>query len=298
VAALLAVSSVVIGAASAVPDRWLYSVTREVGILNFAWAAGSFRRVNKVRVGFFSFTEITDPSEHRAYNEWHMLDHMPEQFPLDGVAYGQRWVAAPACAAARAVNESPFDAVHYVTLYLMTEPVDRTLREFFELGGDLRARGRFHQHRRSHLSGPFRFLDAGAAPRVLVSPEAVPYRPHRGIYIVVEETRDRAGLDPYAAWLHAEHHPSLLAVPGVAGLWTFATSARYREGPWDPGDRRVTVCWLDDDPLAVAARIDAVEEARREFDAVSHVTLAGPFETIVAGEWDWFASIQHADPRP
>ena len=50
----------------------------------------------KVVAGFFSFTEITDPAEHRAYNEWHQLDHMPEQLPLDGIAYGQRWVSTPA----------------------------------------------------------------------------------------------------------------------------------------------------------------------------------------------------------
>lgn len=246
--------------------------------------------MNKVKVGFFSFTEITDPTEHRAYNEWHMLDHMPEQYPLDGVAYGQRWVSTPACAAARASNEAPFDAVHYVTLYLMTEPVDRTLREFYELGGDLRARGRFHRHRRSHLSGPFRSIGAAAAPRVLISAEAVPYRPNRGVYVVVEETADRAAIDPYVAWLHAEHEPALLAVPGVAGLWTFATSAQYRSHPWDTGDRRITVCWLDDDPLAVAAELDAVDADRRRFDAASHVALAGPFETIAVGEWDWFDS--------
>ena len=51
----------------------------------------------KVRIGFFSFTEITDPAEHRSYNEWHQLDHMPEQFPLPGVVFGQRWVSTPAC---------------------------------------------------------------------------------------------------------------------------------------------------------------------------------------------------------
>ena len=56
--------------------------------------------MNKVEVGFFSFTEITDPSEHRAYNEWHQLDHMPEQLPLRGVAYGARWVSTPACTGA------------------------------------------------------------------------------------------------------------------------------------------------------------------------------------------------------
>jgi len=45
---------------------------------------------NKIRLGFFSFTEITDPNEHHSYNEWHQLDHMPEQFPLSGIVYGQR----------------------------------------------------------------------------------------------------------------------------------------------------------------------------------------------------------------
>ena len=45
------------------------------------------------------FTEITPGGDHRAYNEWHQLDHMPEQFPIPGVAHGQRWVCSPACAA-------------------------------------------------------------------------------------------------------------------------------------------------------------------------------------------------------
>ena len=61
----------------------------------------------KVRLGFFSFTEITDPSEHRSYNEWHQLDHMPEQYPLPGVVFGQRWVSTPACRRARAYDDIP-----------------------------------------------------------------------------------------------------------------------------------------------------------------------------------------------
>jgi len=122
--------------------------------------------MNKVQVGFFSFTEITDPTQHRAYNAWHLLDHLPEQHPLDGVAFGQRWVSSPACRAARAVSGPLLDPIHYVTLYLMTEPVDRTLREFLALGADLRALGRFHRHRRAHLSGPFRLLEAAAAREI------------------------------------------------------------------------------------------------------------------------------------
>jgi len=34
-------------------------------------------------LGFFSFTEVTDPSAHEAYNAWHQLDHLPEQFTIE-----------------------------------------------------------------------------------------------------------------------------------------------------------------------------------------------------------------------
>jgi hypothetical protein len=247
--------------------------------------------MNKVKVGFFSFTEITDPAEHRAYNEWHQLDHMPEQYPLPGVAFGQRWVRSPACRDASAVASAPFDGVHYMTLYLMTEPVDATLREFFDLGGRLRALGRFHRYRRSHFSGPLCVLEGAAAPRVLVSADAVPYRPNRGVYVVVEEPVDRARLDEHTRWLHETHHPSLLAVEGVAGLWTFTTSNQFRDHPWDTGDRRVTVVWLDGDPVAVAAALDLADAPRRERDDATRVLFAGPLQTVVPWQWDWFDEI-------
>lgn len=244
--------------------------------------------MNKVKVGFFSFTEITDPNEHQAYNEWHQLDHMPEQFPLDGIAYGQRWVSTPACRDARVVSEVPFDDVHYVTLYLMTEPVDRTLHEFFDLGRRLRALGRFHRHRRSHFAGPLIHLEGAAALRVLVSAESVPYRPNRGVYVIVDDTCDRSLLDEHTRWLHAEHHPRLLEVPGVAGLWTFSTSPTFANHPWETGDRRITVVWLDDDPCTVAPALDEADAPRRARRDVVRTVFAGPFETITPWQWDWF----------
>ena len=49
------------------------------------------------------------------------------------------------------------------------------------------------------------------------------------------------------------------------------------------------MCWLDDEPLAVAARVAPLEAERRDrFDATSHVTFSGPLETITPWEWDWF----------
>jgi hypothetical protein len=212
---------------------------------------------NKVKVGFFSFTEITDPAEHRAYNEWHQLDHMPEQFPLRGIAYGQRWVSTPACRAARNASGPRLDAIHYLTLYLMTEPVDETLREFRQLGRDLYEAGRFHLHRHAHLSGPFALVDTAVAPRVLISAEAVPYRPHRGVYAVVQ---DASGIAPDL--------DVMCATAGVAGAWSFADGAQH-----------ITIAWLDAEPLQVAAAL-APPRGGEE--------LAGPFETITPWQWDWF----------
>ena len=51
-------------------------------------------------LGFFSFTEVTDPSAHEAYNAWHQLDHLPEQFTIEGINFGCRWVRSPRCRAA------------------------------------------------------------------------------------------------------------------------------------------------------------------------------------------------------
>jgi hypothetical protein len=210
----------------------------------------------KVQVGFFSFTEITDPTEHHSYNEWHMLDHMPEQYPLAGIVYGQRWVSTPACRAARTASDDALDSIHYMTLYLMSDPVEETIAEFMQLGKELRAKDRFHLHRRARLSGPFRLEASAVAERVLISAEAVPYRPNKGIHVVVQ-TVDRPG----------PHLGEWCATPGVAGAWTFADDTH-----------RITVAWLDEEPLTVAP--PPMHDAS--------VVFAGPLETITPWQWTWF----------
>ena len=142
-----------------------------------------------------------------------------------------------------------------------------------ELGRELHEVDRFHQHRRAHLSGPFLVDGAAAAPRVLVSAEAVPYRPNRGVYVVVAES-DEPGVDPPGLDIGAA-----LEVPGVAGVWTFRPRDDFA-ARWKTGRRTITVCWLDDEPLAVAPGLDARLSGALAF--------AGPFETVVPWQWDWF----------
>jgi hypothetical protein len=249
----------------------------------------------KVQIGFFSFTEVTDPAEHRSYNGWHQLDHMPEQYPLPGVVFGQRWVSTPACRLAREYDDPSLAPIHYMTLYLMGEPLDETLREFRALGERLRAEGRFHEHRRSRLSGPLSVIDMRAAPRVLVSAQSVPYRPNRGIYVVVRDGTssphggpapsgpDQSDVDEQDGRLAG----ALVEEEGVAGVWTFATDRRFDDRGWHPGDRTVTVSYLDVDPLTVASRLG--ELVRGSAGATNRaVVFAGPLETITPWSWDWF----------
>jgi len=243
--------------------------------------------VSRVKVGFFSFVEVTDPAEHEAYNRWHQLDHLPEQYQIDGIAHGERWVRTPACRAAELVRPGIGDPLHYVTLYLVGEPVGPTLGQFAELGRRLAGLGRFHQHRRSHLFGAFQLLEAHVAPRVLVSAEAVPWRPGTGIYVIVEEPTDEARLAGWVRTLHQDHLPRLMAVPGVVGAWSFAASPLYTNPGWVMGAERITVCWLDDDPLRVAAAL-APLLAQRWAGAPVRPLLAGPWEPVVAGRWSWF----------
>jgi hypothetical protein len=93
--------------------------------------------------------------------------------------------------------------------------------------------------------------------------------------------------DGHAQWLHREWTPAALEVGGVAGVWSFATSPRLNRLEWDPGNRRVTVCYLDDDPLVVTRELGPVVEQRWR-DGLVRPQYAAPLETITPWQWDWF----------
>ena len=208
-------------------------------------------------LGFFSFTEITDPTLHGAYNQWHQFDHLPEQFTVDGIVFGQRWVASPRCQQARVAVSSRLEPCHYMTLYLLRDAT--VLPPFFALATRLHDEGRWFTARASHLTGDFGRTGCWAAPRVLVSPGAVPYRPAAGVYVVVGPALDGA---------------ALVARDGVAGAWQFADAA---------GESHITVAFLDTDLLATAAHLGPWCQ-----DLGAPLEWAGPLETIDPNRWDWF----------
>jgi hypothetical protein len=243
--------------------------------------------VNRVKVGFFSLTRPSPTGDDRPYLAWHQLDHMPEQYRLPGMVLGQRWTSTPACRQARAAEVEGWSSVEHVVCYLMSDPVDPTVDDFLSLGQELADAGRYPHVMPSLYRGALRLVETVAAPRVLVSAEVVPFRPHRGVYLVVEEldaaSGSAAAKEPLGP-LPADVMVALTGVPGVAGAWVFATSPDLRRTMFSEGRLRITVCYLDDEPVAVADRLaDTVGRLRGA--ASARLLLAAPFESIV--RWDW-----------
>ena len=248
--------------------------------------------MNRVKVGFFSMSGGSASGDDRPYLRWHALDHMPEQYQIAGLLRGDRWATTRACDAARAAQSEELAPIKYVVQYLMTDPVQQTLDDFLQLGRRLAEQGRFPERVSSHLLGAFHLLEMHASPRVLVSPDVVPFRPNRGVSVIVE--RPTGDVDGWVRDVHAAHMAGLLATPGVAGVWSFATSSLWRNPAWTPGEHRVTVCYLDADPATVGEALRP-RLAERWDGAPVEAVLAAPFESIVRWDWERFGPSAELD---
>ncbi|MET9221427.1 MULTISPECIES: hypothetical protein [unclassified Streptomyces] len=249
---------------------------------------------------FLTFTHLNDATRHAEYNAWHQLDHLPENALLPGVAWGDRWVRTPRCAAAGHVGDDAYAPVQYAVAYGFRAPLESALREWTDLNQRALWWGRRPElpwtERRP--VGFFHPVKEYAAPRVLVAAAALPHRPHRGVHLTLSRTAapaEPAGAARFAA-LDRELIPEVLAVPGVAGAATyrFAEGAGGFGSPAGSADDGLTVrvLYLDGDVLETSAR---VEDARPDWigrdsapgDA-EHVLLSTPMLSIRPWEWDWF----------
>ncbi len=245
--------------------------------------------MNRVKVGFFSLSRRSRDGDDRSYLAWHQLDHMPEQYQLPGLVLGQRWVSTPACRAGRVAENGQWSEVEHVVCYLMGEPVDQTIDAFYALGQSLATAGRFPRSLPSHYRGGLGLVETRAATRARISPEVVPFRPHRGIYLIVEahpegRTEDTPGRNPTPSH---DMLGELVAVPGVAGAWRYASSATSRHPRFSEGDVEMTVCYLDDDPATMGSRLGPVV-SRAAAARSTRLELAAPFESMMAWDLDHF----------
>lgn len=237
----------------------------------------------RVKAAFFSFTPPAAPDDDGSYLRWHLLDHMPEQYQLPGIQLALRYIADGEYLTSRIASSGHLEEVGNVVNYLVGDPVQQTHDDFMQLGRRLAELGRFPEVRPSLQLRMPALLRWSGAPQALVSAEVVPFRPHRGVVVIVEEPlSDDVGA--WLQWLHTEHYPALLSTPGTAGAWMYGSTSTWNLHPVTQGDPQyTTVVYLDDDPLEVTKALTPVLEERWRTGAVRPL-FAGPLRTMI--QWE------------
>jgi hypothetical protein len=218
---------------------------------------------------FVSMATRHPDGEDADYLRWHTLDHRPEQHRLASVRASLRLVSTPACRSARAASEDRFDPIDHVMTYFFTDPTG--LKEFLELGRALGDAGRVRALLPPVERGVYEVQSKASAPGVKVGADVLPWWPVRGVFLLVER-----GTAPMAG---------LLDVEGVAGVWSAsAMDVDSRLANAQPG-QSITYCFLDDDPVDTATRLQPAL-AGRWHDSQVQPLLAAPFYPVVPHEWD------------
>jgi hypothetical protein len=203
------------------------------------------------------------------YLRWHTLDHRPEQHRLSGVRASLRLVSTPACRAARAVKHERFDTVDHVMTYFFSDTAG--FEGFLTLSTALGDAGRKLALLPHIERGVYDVRTRTAAPRVKIGADVLPWWPIKGAYLLLESRSEPAG--------------ELAEVDGVAGVWsTTAVDVGPRLASARPG-QQLTYCFLDDDPVETAHRLQPVLEKRWRATGVEPL-FAAPFHPVVPYEWD------------
>lgn len=239
---------------------------------------------------YFSFLQLNDRAAHPAYNEWHQLEHIPENKLLPGVLWGERFVRSPACAAVSRGTDSGLALTDYVTLYLFRQPVEPAMADFLDLGSYALQTGSRPEvgWAGNHEGGFFVSVRGYVSPGIRVAVDALPLRPSAGIYIAVRDIDPSPDINDVFEHIDRRVIPDAVTRPGVAGAWTFVDVDSYVPFPSEGTTRRITVYFLDEDPLECMAELETVEsDLDRQFPQ-SRLAFTSPLLSIVPREWTWF----------
>lgn len=219
-----------------------------------------------------------DPQGRDAdYLRWHTFDHRPEQYRLAALRGSMRLVSPPECRAVRAVQDPRYDAVDHVMSYLFADL--SSMRGFNDLAVALGGADRIPFLLPLVERGLFHLDGRAAASRIKVGADVLAWWPYQGVYLLIEDG-EAASSD-------------LLEAPGVAGVWWgtgFQLDPAY---PSADGQKiseseglQITYCFLDDDPVATAARLRPTLEKRWGSHKDLVPLLAAPFYPVTGDNYD------------
>ncbi len=146
------------------------------------------------------------------------------------------------------------------------------LAGFQDLSGALRNAGRTPFVLPPVERGVYEVCERRADPLVKVGADVLPWWPASGVFLLVESGVARATTE-------------LIDVPGVAGTWSAIAVPVSPDFSTAPVGQRITYCFLDDDPVAIAEQLEPVLERRWNETGVTPL-LAAPFHIVEPREWD------------
>ena len=250
--------------------------------------------MNKIKAGIFALGSVA-PGNHAAYNEWHSFDHIPENVSAPGVPYGARYVSTPDLMAMGTVGDPGMSGVQYlVTYYIDGEPPERIVQEHHELNLRLTKQGRdFKGDRTIHFISPFYYAGGYVNPRLEISPEALLYRPHTGVNVVMADMSSPDDFNAVQQWCHEVHFPDMCSPKGYAGVWRFVSRGGSYAGFENPRERFLHVYFLDGDPIEAltdSRRLGPsfVEAGRHLPERPRKVVFVRAFRTIDHQGYRWF----------
>jgi hypothetical protein len=220
-----------------------------------------------VRMIFASLSTREPTGRDAEYLEWHSLDHRPEQYRIAGIRHSIRLVSTRECRECRAFSDSQYDAVDHVMTYFLADGA--AFDQFRALS--LALQGERRPFRLPSVAANyFRLAGKIAARRAIAGADVIPWRPARGVYLIVEQG--------------ARSPAPLVDVAGVAGIWWHEGGTPPVADFPDNTGVQLTYCYLDDDPVAAAQRMRTPLERRWAEGGVVPL-LAAPFYTVVPFEW-------------
>jgi len=245
---------------------------------------------------FFSFVDVTDPDNLPEYHDWQLYDHLPENRALTGVAWGERWARIAGAEEVETTTDH-FAGVDSMTMYWFRPPYDESLAQWQQLGADSVQWGRGPAIPTviRRFMGFFDPVKGYVAPHALVSPDVLPYRPNAGVQVTLSRYAEPLGEQAHLQyrWYDRERLPDLLAVPGVAGAWTYS----FREGQntallssdetqLTRHQARIRLLYLDDDPVETTRRIVEAEQkwaadGRGGPEGGEEVLFSAPLQAVI-----------------
>jgi len=250
----------------------------------------------------FTLTELTASARHPDFIGSFQLELMPELLKQPEIAWTERWVRSPDCAAVSGRCTAELATVQYAELTVYHPPADASMRvhrETCERIGQL-GFGPDPASIREAVREYFVPLKGYVLPRVLIAEEVLPFRPARGIYAILSRFHGHgASAEAAFRWYDEIRIPDLLSCGGAAGAWSMASAALFRpDRDLSVPALRLVLLWLDEDPVAFASASKARAVEWREngrmpnTSDVEEVLFEGPLRTIVPWEWGWFDAVR------